>query len=95
MNRTPVDLGRGYRGVAAALLLATTFTAITRPTPAAEAVIRKVKISDLDLALPQDQKTLARRLRFAVDQVCGPRYTTNLLYATRREGRGMPAGRVG
>ncbi len=74
-----------YGTMAAALLLAMTLTAITRPTPAADEVVRKVKISDLNLALPQDQKTLARRLRFAVDQVCGARYTTNLVYATRRE----------
>jgi len=72
MYRTATELRVFRRGAGVALLFAAALAVIPTITSAADPVTRKVKVADLNLASPQGQLTLARRLRIAVDQVCAP-----------------------
>jgi UrcA family protein len=75
---------RAFRRVAGvALLLAVTLAAIPNIGSAGEPATRTVKVSDLNLASPQGQQTLSRRLRAAVDQVCAPSPGENRLRISR------------
>jgi UrcA family protein len=83
MYRTAIGQRAFRRGGAVALLIAATLAAIPTISSAAEPATRKVKVSDLNLASPQGQQTLARRLRTAVDQVCAPSAGESRLRVTR------------
>jgi UrcA family protein len=72
MYRTAKGQRTFRRAAGVALLLAGAFAAIPTITSAEERAARTVKVSDLNLASPQGQQTLARRLRAAVNQVCAP-----------------------
>jgi UrcA family protein len=75
---------RAFRSAAGvALLLAATFTVIPANATAAAPVTRTVKVSDLNLASPQGQQTLARRLHAAIEQVCAPSAGENRLRVSR------------
>lgn len=71
------------RAAGLALLFTTTLTTIPVIAAAEARTSRTVKVSDLNLASPQGQQTLARRLRVAVNQVCAPSAGESRLQVTR------------
>lgn len=79
------ELGqRSFRLAAGvALLIAATLTTIPAIAVAEAPTSRTVKVSDLNLASPQGQQTLARRLRVAVNHVCAPSVGENRLRVSR------------
>ncbi len=75
---------RSFRRAAGlAVLLAATLATIPAIAATEVPTARTVKVSDLNLASPHGQQTLARRLRAAVNQVCAPSVGENRLRVSR------------
>jgi UrcA family protein len=77
MYRSATVLNAVRRSMGIALLLAATPSLIPSIAAAAEPPTLRVKVSDLDLASAQGQRTLEHRLKVAIDQVCAQAGSTS------------------